>query len=85
MTTKRIGTIRRDEARVVVHHGDQEKPWSSVTSRRKPSSTMRIFSSGLHLRRVTDLTRRRKDLVSWPRSSAASALSVSDWTRLLLS
>ena len=35
----------------------------TVTSQRKPSSTMRIFSSGLYLRRVTDLTRRTKDLV----------------------
>ena len=51
----------------------------TVTSRRKPSSTMRIFSSGLYLRRVTDLTLRTKDLVSWLRSSAASALSLSGW------
>ena len=51
----------------------------TVTSRRKPSRTIRIFSSGVYLRRVMDLTRRTKDLVSWLRSSAASALSVSDW------
>ena len=51
----------------------------TVTSRRKPSSTMRIFSSEVYLRRVMDLTRRTKDLVSWLRSSAARALSESDW------
>ena len=46
----------------------------TVTSRRKPSSTMRIFSSGLYRRRVAGLTRRTNDLVSRLRSSAASAL-----------
>ena len=51
----------------------------TVTSRRKPSRTMRIFSSGVYLRRVSVLTRITKDLVSSVRSSAASALSESDW------
>ena len=51
----------------------------TVTSRRKSSRTMRIFSSGMYLRRVAALTRRTKDLASSVRSSAASVLSVSDW------
>ncbi len=32
-----------------------------VTSQRKPSGTMRIFSSGVSLRRVADLARRTND------------------------
>ena len=49
----------------------------TVTSRRNPSSTIRIFSSGVYLRRVAVLTLRTKDLVSSVRSSAPSALGVS--------
>ena len=51
----------------------------TVTSRRNPSSTIRIFSSGVYLRRVAVLTLRTKDLVSSVRSSAPSALGVSVW------
>ena len=43
----------------------------TVTSRRKPSSTIRIFSSGVYLRRVAALTVRTKDLAASVRSSAA--------------
>ena len=51
----------------------------TVTSRRKPSRTTRIFSSGVYLRRVAALTRRTKDLVCSVRSSAASGLPTDDW------
>ena len=51
----------------------------TVTSRRNPSSTMRIFSSGVYLRRPADFTVRTKDLVSSVRSYAATALAVSVW------
>ena len=51
----------------------------TVTSRRKPSSTIRIFSSGVYLRRVAALTVRTKDLAASVRSSAATALPVSVW------
>ena len=51
----------------------------TVTSRRNPSSTMRIFSSGVYLRRAADFTVRTKDLVSSVRSSAATDLAVSVW------
>ena len=50
-----------------------------MTSRRNPSSTIRIFPSGVYLRRVAVLTLRTKDLVSSVRSSAPSALGVSVW------
>ena len=39
----------------------------TVTSRRKPSSTMRIFSSGVYLRRAAVLAVRTKDLVAFVR------------------
>ena len=48
----------------------------TVTSRRKPSSTMWIFSSGVYLRRVAALIRRTKAWACSVRSSVASALSV---------
>ena len=51
----------------------------TVTSRRNPSRTIRIFSSGMYLRRVAALTRLTKDLVCSVRSSAASALPTCDW------
>ena len=51
----------------------------TVTSRRNPSSTMRIFSSGEYLRRLAAFTMRTKDLVSSVRSSATTALAVSVW------
>ena len=44
-----------------------------------PSNTMRIFSSGVYLRRVAVFAVRTKDSVSWLRSRAATAFSVSDW------
>ena len=47
----------------------------TVTSRRNPSSTIRIFSSRVYLRRVAVLTLRTEDLVSSVRSSAPSALA----------
>ncbi len=53
----------------------------TVASQRNPSSTMRIFSSGVYLRRVAVLTLLRKDLASSVRSSAASDLPVSGWDR----
>ena len=51
----------------------------TVTSRRKPSRTTRIFSSGVYLRRVAAFTVRTKDLVSSLRCWAASALLSCDW------
>ena len=51
----------------------------TVTSRRNPSSTIRIFSSGVYLRRVAVFTVRTKDSVSRLRSCAAVALPVSVW------
>ena len=51
----------------------------TVTSRRKPSSTIRIFSSGVYLRLVAALTVLTKDLAASVRSSAAVALTVSIW------
>ena len=51
----------------------------TVTSRRKPSSTIQIFSWGPYLRRGMDLTRRTKDFISGLRYSATTALSVSGW------
>ena len=50
-----------------------------MTSRRKPSKTMRIFSSGVYLRRVAALTWRTNERVSSLRRSATLALSVSGW------
>jgi hypothetical protein len=51
----------------------------TATSRRNPSSTIRILSSGVYLRRVAAFTVRTNDLVSWLRACAASVLSVSGW------
>ena len=51
----------------------------TVNSRRNPSSTIGIFSSGVYLRRVAVLTLRTKDLVSSVRSSAPTALVVAVW------
>ena len=48
----------------------------TVTSRRNPSSTMRIFCSDVCLCLVAAFTLRAKDLASSVRSSAASALPV---------
>ena len=50
----------------------------TVTSRRKPSSTIRIFPSGVYLRPVAALTVRTNDLAASVRSSAAIALLASD-------
>ena len=47
----------------------------TVASRRNPSSTIRIFSSGVYLRRVALRTLRMKDCVARVRSSACSFLS----------
>ncbi len=46
----------------------------TVDLRRNPSSTMRIFSSGVYLRRVTLVTARTKDSVSRLRFCTATAL-----------
>ena len=46
----------------------------TVTSRRKPSRTIQIFSSEVYLRRAAAFTVGTKDLVCSLRSSAASAL-----------
>ena len=51
----------------------------TVTSRRNPPSTMRIFSSDVCLCRVTAFTLRTKDLASSLRSSSATALPVPVW------
>ena len=51
----------------------------TVTSRRNPSSPIRIFSSGVYLRRVAVFTVRTKDSVSRLRSCATVALPVSVW------
>ena len=51
----------------------------TVTSRRKPSSTMRILSSGVYLRRAADLTVRTKHLAACVRSSATIDLPASVW------
>ena len=40
---------------------------------------MRIFTSGVYLRRVAALTLRTKDLVCSVRSSAASGFPTDDW------
>ena len=56
-----------------------------MTSRRKPSRTMRIFSSGVYLRRVKVRTRRMKARVSWVRVSACCASVLCSWDTLLLS
>ncbi len=52
----------------------------TVTSRRNPSRTMRIFSSAVYLRRAAVLTLRTKDLASSVRSSAATALVIYVWS-----
>ena len=51
----------------------------TVTSRRNPPNTIRIFSSGAYLRLVAAFTLRTNDLVSSLRSWAASALLTRDW------
>ena len=51
----------------------------TVTPRQNPSSTIRIFSSGVYLLQVAVLTLHTKDLASSVRSSAPSALGVSVW------
>ena len=51
----------------------------TVTSRRNPSSTIRIFSSDVCLYQVTAFTLRTKDFASSVRSSATTALPVSVW------
>ena len=60
-------------------HDVEQRSTAAVTSRRRPSSTMRVFCSGPCNHWVTDLTRRTNNLVSWLRFSAASASSVSAW------
>lgn len=52
------------------------------TSCRNPSSTMRILSSGLNLRRATRLTCRMKALVSSVRDSASNVFVISSDTPL---
>ena len=54
----------------------------TVTSRRNPSNTIRIFSSGAYLRLIAAFTLRTNDLVSSLRSWAASALHTGDWVTL---
>ena len=56
----------------------------TVTSRRNPSSTIRIFSPGVYLRRVAVFTVRTKDSVSWLRSRAAIACQYADGGRTYL-
>ena len=51
----------------------------TVTSQRKLSSTMRIFSSGVYFRRVAVFAVRANDLAASVRSSAAVALLVYVW------